>query len=66
MCETTIRLRNEDDRLETLVENVLKLEVTPEGLRCSGALGEETFLEDVEIVAANFTHPHELIVRKKT
>ncbi len=66
MCETTIRLRKEDDRLETLVEDILQLEVTPDGLRCRGALGDETFLEDVEIIAANFTHPHELIVRKKT
>ena len=63
MCETTIRLKAKDG-LKNLAEDILYLEVTPEGLRCRDALGEEIMLEGVKIVAANFSHPHELIVEK--
>ncbi len=61
MCETTIKLRKKG-QLQTLAEDVLFLEVTPEGLTCRDALGEEKFLKGVKIVSANFSHPHELIV----
>lgn len=63
MCETTIRIK-ENDQVKDVVKAVLKLKVTKDGLLCYDALGEETVLEGVEIVEANFIHPHELIVRR--
>ena len=64
MCEITVYIK-EANQIKDVVKDVWKLKVVENGILCYDSLGEETLLENTEIVEANFVHPHELIVRKR-
>lgn len=62
MCESTVLL-DKDGNLETIMENVTRVDVFPNKVVCLGILGEREEIADVTILEANLMD-HKIIVGK--
>jgi predicted RNA-binding protein len=62
MCESTVIL-DKDGNLETIMENVTRIDVFPDKVVCLGILGEREEIAGVTILEANLMD-HKIIVGK--
>jgi predicted RNA-binding protein len=62
MCESTVLL-DKDGNLETVMENVTRIDVFPNKVVCLGLLGEREEIPDVTIMEANLMD-HKIILGK--
>jgi predicted RNA-binding protein len=62
MCESTVLL-DKDGNLETVMENVTRIDVFPDKVVCLGLLGEREEIPGVTIMEANLMD-HKIILGK--
>jgi predicted RNA-binding protein len=62
MCESTVLL-DKNGNLETIMENVTRIDVFPDKVVCLGILGEREEIADVMILEANLME-HKIILGK--
>jgi predicted RNA-binding protein len=62
MCESTVLL-DKDGNLETVMENVTRIDVFPDKVVCLGLLGEREEILGVTIMEANLMD-HKIILGK--
>jgi predicted RNA-binding protein len=62
MCESTVLL-DKDGNLETVMENVTRIDVFPDKVVCLGLLGEREEITGVTIMEANLMD-HKIILGK--
>ena len=62
MCESTVLL-DKDGNLETVMENVTRIDVFPDKVVCLGLLGEREEISGVTIMEANLMD-HKIILGK--
>jgi predicted RNA-binding protein len=62
MCESTVLL-DKDGNLETVMENVTRIDVFPDKVVCLGLLGEREEIPGVAIMEANLMD-HKIILGK--
>ena len=62
MCESTVLL-DKNGNLETIMENVTRIDVFPDKVVCLGILGEREEIADVMILEANLMD-HKIILGK--
>jgi predicted RNA-binding protein len=62
MCESTVLL-DKNGNLETIMENVTRIDVFPDKVVCLGILGEREEIPDVLILEANLMD-HKIILGK--
>ena len=64
MCEMTVRLQK-NNTLKDLAHDVARFKVEKNGLHCFMPLGDEIFLENMELLEADLLG-HQLIVVEKS